>query len=88
MITDLVESVAAEDTAYFDGGTAQIAVSKITQLAKNDKPFFLAGEFKKPHRPLAAPKKDWDLYNRKDVKVHPCQKKPQNAPKIAYQDSW
>jgi arylsulfatase A-like enzyme len=38
-------------------------------LAKKDKPFFLGLGFHKPHLNWVSPKKYWDLYDRKNIKI-------------------
>ncbi|GIR41072.1 MAG: hypothetical protein CM15mP51_18520 [Porticoccaceae bacterium] len=45
-----------EDSAYFDGKTTLEALNRLNQLSKNQKPFFLAVGFVKPHLPFNAPK--------------------------------
>jgi len=50
---------------------AQWAENKINELAKsdNDNPFFLAVGFLRPHTPLIAPQKYFDLYPLKDIEL-------------------
>ncbi|MHC4192344.1 MAG: sulfatase-like hydrolase/transferase, partial [Planctomycetota bacterium] len=59
------ECADVPDEAYIDGKVAGEAVKKIEELAENDKAFFLAVGFRKPHLPCSAPKKYWDMYKRK-----------------------
>ncbi|MDA1068607.1 MAG: sulfatase [Verrucomicrobia bacterium] len=56
------ENYDVPDTAYFDGRIAEKAVAALGALAKEDRPFFLAVGFWKPHLPFNAPKKYWDYY--------------------------
>ena len=58
---DRWEAVAQADDQLPDGKTANQAVELLEQL--RDKPFFLAVGFLKPHVPLVAPKKYFDLYS-------------------------
>lgn len=58
-----------DDNVYNDGGVAKAAVARLEALAKDDKPFFLAVGFSKPHLPFNAPGKYWDLYDREKIKV-------------------
>lgn len=57
---DRWEAVGQTDDQLPDGKTALRAVELLEQL--RDKPFFLAVGFLKPHVPLVAPKKYFDLY--------------------------
>lgn len=76
------------DEAYEDGALAAQAVGLIGELAKADKPFFLAVGFHKPHLPFVAPKKYADLYTGDDIRLAKFQKMPEGAPSIHFQDSW
>lgn len=71
------------DQAYFDGRIADEACAAIRLLRKDDKPFFLAVGFWKPHLPFNAPKKYWDLYNRKDFFPAGPSEMPAGSPAIA-----
>ena len=51
----------------------------------NGKPFFLALGFRKPHLPFTAPKKYWDLYKRKDIRLAKNRTRPQNTPDMPFQ---
>lgn len=53
------------DEAYFDGRVAREAVRVLAEV--KEQPFFLAVGFWKPHAPFNAPKKYWDLYDRKQL---------------------
>jgi iduronate 2-sulfatase len=57
------------DDIYNDGGVAKAAIERLEKLAANEKPFFLAVGFSKPHLPFNAPGKYWDLYDRSKIKV-------------------
>ena len=52
-----------------DGATAAEAVKRLHTLKSQDKPFFLAVGFLKPHLPFVAPKKYWDLYDSNEIPV-------------------
>ena len=71
-LRDAHQVVLAPDVAdadLMDGQIALDGVKLMKQLAAEDKPFFLAVGFKKPHLPFIAPKKYWDLYQRDSFTV-------------------
>ncbi|PXY03162.1 sulfatase [Marinifilum breve] len=81
------ECVDVPDNAYTDGVLALSAIDRLERLSKDEKPFFLAVGFKKPHLPFVAPKKYWDLYDRNELPLAAYQKFSKNGPKIAYHKS-
>ena len=82
-----VECVDLPDNAYQDGVNALLAKEQIIKLSKDDKPFFMAVGFSKPHLPFVAPKKYWDLYKREDMPIASFQEHSKNGPLIAYHQS-
>lgn len=82
-----VECMDVPDNAYKDGAIALCAIETLKELGKGDKPFFLGVGFAKPHLPFVAPKKYWDLYDRKKISIHPFQKKSSNPVDMAYHTS-
>jgi iduronate 2-sulfatase len=62
------ECLEVPDDAYQDGQAAQLAIESLDRL--KDAPFFLAVGFKRPHLPWTAPKKYWDLFDRKKFTLH------------------
>ncbi|MEZ6045193.1 MAG: sulfatase-like hydrolase/transferase [Planctomycetaceae bacterium] len=56
---------------------------RLHDIKQQDKPFFFAVGFWKPHLPFNAPKKYWDMYNREEVPVPENISYPQNIPEIA-----
>ena len=61
------EIVDVEDHQHIDGGIAEQTISAMQRLAKQDKPFFLAAGFVRPHLPFVVPRKYWDLYQRDEI---------------------
>jgi iduronate 2-sulfatase len=72
------------DNAYQDGMTADKAIEELRRL--QDKPFFLATGFLKPHLPFNAPKKYWDLYSPDDIELPSRSEWPEGMPKPAGSD--
>lgn len=66
------------DDAYIDGRIAADAVRTLGRI--KDKPFFLAVGFNKPHLPFAAPKKYWDLFDRREFPLPAHPNRPANMP--------
>lgn len=63
------ESADVPDDTYADGNRGAAGAARLATLAKEDKPFFLAVGFMKPHLPFIAPKKYWDLYQRDEFSM-------------------
>jgi len=78
-----IECRDVPDDAYYDGRVAETAVAALRQVSQAEQPFFLAVGFWKPHTPFNAPKKYWDLYDRKRIPVPQHVNLPQRVPEIA-----
>ena len=78
-----IECRDVPDDAYFDGRVAEAAMQTLDQISRNEKPFFLAVGFWKPHTPFNAPKKYWDLYDRASIPVPANVTPPGDVPEIA-----
>jgi arylsulfatase A-like enzyme len=57
------DATAQPDSAYGDHAILTEGLTLLDRLATNNKPFFLAVGFKKPHLPFVAPEQYWNLYN-------------------------
>ncbi len=68
------------DNAYQDGKLADKTVADLKRLKKSGKPFFLACGFWRPHLPFNAPKKYWDMYDRKKIPLADNRFKPKGLP--------
>ena len=75
------QSLDVEDNDLPDGKTAEQAISVLTEL--QDTQFFLAVGFEKPHLPLRAPKKYYELYTKQDFSLPPTSTLPTGTPTIA-----
>ena len=84
------ENADVEDTFYEDGFNAELAIVTMKDMvAKNpDKPFFLGMGMKKPHLDWLAPKKYWDLYNPKDIKLAEHKTAPKNGATMGLHPSF
>ena len=69
-----------DDQYYDDGKNTVEAISTLHRMAKQDKPFFLAMGYWKPHLPWNAPAKYWDLYNIQDIPLAHNPQHPENSP--------
>jgi arylsulfatase A-like enzyme len=87
LVKPAVESADVADNAYNDGANALRALEILEKLKSENKPFFFAVGFSKPHLPFVAPKKYWDLYNREDLPLAPFQEKSKNAVDVAYHNA-
>lgn len=63
------EAGEVDDQGYPDGIHADLALTKLDELAQGDAPFLLAVGFYKPHLPFTAPQKYWDLYERENIPI-------------------
>jgi arylsulfatase A-like enzyme len=70
----------AGDESHSDGNRAKVGASRLQQLVEAGKPFFLAVGFTKPHLPFVAPKKYWDLYDRRSFALPPNRGVPPGYP--------
>jgi iduronate 2-sulfatase len=74
-----------EDNALGDGKMTDRAVERLRELAKGEKPFFLALGYHKPHLPFIAPKRYWDRYDPAKFTLEPLKNLPEGAPPYAGQ---
>lgn len=73
------EAADVPDEGYPDGLTSRLAVQKLKELGKQEKPFFMAVGFFKPHLPFNAPKKYWDLYDASQIPLSKTPGLPHNV---------
>jgi len=77
------EAPQAEDTDVTDGRIAAKAVQVLGELKKEDKPFFLAVGFVKPHAPFVAPQRYFDLVDPAAVELPAVRELPQGTTPLA-----
>lgn len=70
------ESAEVDDEAYKDGRTTKYAIETLDKL--KDEKFMMIVGLSKPHLPFNAPKKYWDLYDKKQFDV-PNKKAPEGV---------
>lgn len=78
-----IEISDVPDNAYADGRIADSGIVRLREAKERGGPFFLALGFVKPHLPLTAPKKYFDLHDPQKFPLAPFQKAPEGAPKYA-----
>lgn len=83
MRAEATEIVDTPDHEHVDGAIAEQALSALQRLAKQDKPFFLAAGFVRPHLPFVVPRKYWELYDRDDIPLAVNSFLPKDAPAFA-----
>tara|TARA_R110000851_G_scaffold256278_5_gene408739 strand:- start:14089 stop:15714 length:1626 start_codon:yes stop_codon:yes gene_type:complete len=71
------EAADVADNGYLDGYNTELAIATLEELvAKDNKPFFLALGFNKPHLNWTAPKKYWDLNDKDEIRLAAHNKGP------------
>ncbi len=81
------EVSSKSDDELPDGFTAAEAVRRLHELKGQERPFFLAVGFLKPHLPFVAPKKYWDLYDPDKIPLPAIDHLPDGAPEFAGHDN-
>ena len=71
------------DNAYYDGAQTDVAIDKLGDLARKDKPFFFGLGYYRPHLPFNVPKRYWDLYSREAIELAEYDMPPLGAPPMA-----
>lgn len=75
------------DDELDDGQIALKTIADLRRLKEQGQPFFLAAGFFKPHLPFVAPKKYWDLYPKRNIKLPDNYYPPKDAPKESIHNS-
>ncbi len=81
------EEANEPDEAYPDHMICDKTLADLRRLAKQDKPFFMACGFYRPHLPFVAPKKYWDLYPTEKVTLPDNMYFPRDLP-TAFNYTW
>ena len=77
------EIVDIPDAQHIDGAIANQALEAMRRLANQEKPFFLAAGFIRPHLPFVVPRKYWELYEREKIPLSEDGRLPEGAPEFA-----
>ncbi len=86
----ITECIDVPDNAYRDGMATDEAVKALRSAAgKPGQPFCLMVGYHKPHTPLCAPKKYWDVYDRESLALAPYQQMPEDSSEgVSYQGQY
>jgi len=81
----VIEDADVPDSYYRDGQIARLAAAALRDFAEsgNERPFFLAVGFWRPHLPFVAPKKYWDLHDPAENATPVPADPPRDVPGIA-----
>ncbi|MCX6252908.1 MAG: sulfatase, partial [Bacteroidia bacterium] len=80
------ECADVHDTAYVDGEMTMDAIKFLAKAKNENKPFFVAVGYKKPHAPYVAPKKYWDIYKDKTYQITD-RERPIGSPALAFHNN-
>ncbi|MEZ6040819.1 MAG: sulfatase-like hydrolase/transferase [Planctomycetaceae bacterium] len=72
------------ETKNYDGKQTRDALEKMTELARGEKPFFLAVGYIRPHLPFIVPQPYWELYNRDQIPLATNSFLPRDSPAVAF----
>ena len=72
-----------DDSELGDGARTDMAIEDLRRLGKQDKPFFLAMGYVRPHLAFIAPKQYWDMHDPATLPVLPEQQVTPNTPRYA-----
>ncbi|MEM7681827.1 MAG: sulfatase [Planctomycetota bacterium] len=81
------EAAALPEDVYPDAQIASRTIEDLRRLSQQDKPFFLACGFVKPHLPFVAPQAYWGLYPADSVKLPDNMHFPYRLPE-AFAYNW
>lgn len=82
--SSIMEIVDKKDEDTPDGKSADYAIYELRKFKETGEPFFLAVGFYRPHLPLTAPKKYWDMYDVNRI-VLPDN---YNLPSCGHRENW
>ena len=71
------------DSIYADAKIANETIKTMKRAVENEKPFFIAAGFLKPHLPFVCPKKYYDLYESSDIELSAHSKLSKNQSPVS-----
>lgn len=80
------EAAEISDDAPPDGQIAAHAIATLRRI--KDRPFFLGVGFRRPHLPLNAPQKYWDLYPADTIRLPESARPPAGVPAAALHNGY
>ncbi|TFH50369.1 MAG: iduronate-2-sulfatase [Bacteroidia bacterium] len=80
------ECADVPDTTYVDGKMTIDAIKYLARAKEENRPFFIAVGYKKPHAPYVAPQKYWDIYKDKPYEITD-RERPVGAPALAFHNN-
>jgi iduronate 2-sulfatase len=83
MRAQATEVVDTPDCEHIDGAIAEQALAAMQRLAGQDKPFFLAAGFVRPHLPFVVPRKYWEMYDVEAIPMAANLFLPKKSPAFA-----
>lgn len=82
------EAAPVEDEEYPDGYNTSVAIQTLDELVQQDKPWFFALGFVRPHLPFNAPKKYFDLYDPDEIQLTDVNKPPRRGASMGLHASF
>ena len=82
------EAGLVDDDGYLDGYNTSVAIQTLDDLVQQDKPWFLAVGFVRPHLPFHAPKKYFDLYTPEQIQLTNISQPPQGGASMGLHASF
>ena len=82
------EAGLVDDDGYLDGYNTSVAIQTLDDLVQQDKPWFLAVGFVRPHLPFHAPKKYFDLYTPEQIQLTDISQPPQGGASMGLHASF
>jgi arylsulfatase A-like enzyme len=83
MRAEATEIIDTPNHEHVDGAIGEQALAAMKRLAEQDKPFFLAAGFIRPHLPFVVPRKYWEIYDADTIPAAVNPFRPKGSPAFA-----